>query len=65
VKLKEFPSAESRRRRGPKPALTLMRIWAVADRPMNDYVFMGAPVEHPTNQDLFVGAQTAGAGGAE
>src|SRR6266567_448040 len=31
AKLKQFPSAESRRRRGPKKGTTLIRIWAVAE----------------------------------
>lgn len=44
AKLKQFPSAESRRRRGPKPENTLVRIWAVADHPANEDLFMGTPM---------------------
>lgn len=51
AKLKYFPSAASRKRRGPKRNGTLISIWAVA--------------HYPTDEDLFAGASVEGAGGVE
>ena len=51
ARLKHFPTAQSRRRRGPKSDKPLISIWAVA--------------HHPTNVDPFVGALAERAGGAE
>jgi hypothetical protein len=45
AKLSQFPTAESRRRRGPKGDKPLISIWAVAHNPMNEDLFMGTPVE--------------------
>jgi hypothetical protein len=51
ARLKQFPTAESRRRRGPKADKPLISIWAVA--------------HHTMNEDLFMGASAEGAGGVE
>jgi len=40
-KLKQFPSAQSRRRPGPRRDTTLVRIWAVAENSISGDLFVG------------------------
>jgi hypothetical protein len=62
AKLKQFPEAGSRRRPGPKPGVTLLRIWAVAEDRTTEDLF-GDPIR----QGRRAGGRLAdaGAGGVE
>ena len=78
VKLREFPRAESRRRRGPQRETTLARVWGVDEHPTNEDLFVhpmqqnqlhgdpgfvGTPDDHPSDEDPLLGTLEAGAGG--
>jgi hypothetical protein len=64
AKLKQFPSAQSRRRRGPKKAEKLINIWAVAQPEANEGPFAGLPSYQHRMEDQFAGTPEYIAGGA-